>query len=45
MIIALLGLIALGVHFHIAFIKRKWYSNPRVINLEGHAGSKPEEKK
>ncbi len=41
MILVILGLLTLGVHFHIAFIKRRWYADPRMINLEG---SKPEVK-
>lgn len=41
MIILLLSLIALGVHFHIAFIKRQWYADPVIIN-NMYTGPKPE---
>lgn len=33
--ITLLALLTLGVHFHIAFIKRQWNKNPKVISLIG----------
>lgn len=40
--IVILGFLTLGVHFHIAFIKHRWYSNPMIINLEGYTGLKLE---